>query len=274
MGEKMREFINLGKKKVVIGLIHLKPMPGTPFFEEGDFEKSLEKAQYDAKALYDGGADGCLVQTVERVYPLGDEADYARVAGMAAITHAVSQSTGPDFQIGVQIMVNALKASVAIAKVCDGSYIRCAALVGSTMTPWGLVQANPHDFLTYRANIGAKNIKLIVEIDGMHFKWFGDKKPIAEIARAAQRLGADAVEIANPDPEVTLQTIEQIKQTLPDLPVILGGYTNHSNAARLLSAADGAFVGTCFENGDWGGRIDPQRVEEYVKIVQGLKALS
>jgi uncharacterized protein len=266
----MREFSNLGKKKVVIGLIHLKPMPGTPFFQDGDFEKSLEKALLDAKALYEGGADGCLIQTVDRVYPLGDEADYTRVAGIAAITNAVSQATGADFQIGVQIMVNALKASTAIAKVCGGSYIRCAALVGSSMTHWGLVQSNAYDFLTYRAGIGAQNIKLIVEIDGMHFKWHGDKKPTAEIAQAAYRLGASAVEIANPNPEWVIQTVKEIKQVLPEMPVILGGYTNHSNAAKMLAAADGAFVGTCFENGNWGGRIDPQRVEEYVKIVQGL----
>src|ERR671925_542693 len=76
-----------------------------------------KKAVADATALYHGGADGCLVQTVDRVYPATDEADYARVAAMAAITQAVADATGPEFQIGVQMMLNALKASIAVAKV-------------------------------------------------------------------------------------------------------------------------------------------------------------
>ena len=62
------------------------------------------------------GADGCLIQTVDRVYSTKDEADYARVAAMAAIVKAVADATRPDFQVGVQIMVNALKASLAVAK--------------------------------------------------------------------------------------------------------------------------------------------------------------
>ena len=40
----MRSFDALGKHKVIIGLLHLLPSPGTPHYEEGNFEKSLEKA--------------------------------------------------------------------------------------------------------------------------------------------------------------------------------------------------------------------------------------
>ena len=31
----MNIFKNVNKKKLVIGLIHLKPMPGTPLYKEG-----------------------------------------------------------------------------------------------------------------------------------------------------------------------------------------------------------------------------------------------
>ena len=111
----IRTFGTLGKKKVVIGMVHLLPLPGTPFYQEDTLEQTLDKAVADATALYQGGADGCLIQTVDRVYPATDEADYARVAAMAMVTKAVADATGPEFQIGVQIMLNALKASVADA---------------------------------------------------------------------------------------------------------------------------------------------------------------
>ena len=265
----MRTFDSLGKKKVVIGMVHLLPLPGTPFYHEGNMEQSLEKAVADATALYHGGADGCLVQTVDRVYPAADEADYARVAAMAAIVQAVADATGPEFQIGVQIMVNALKASVAVAKVCGGSFLRCTALVGATLTPSGMVQANPHDFLTYRAGIGANHVKLIAEVNSMHFRWLGEK-PTAEVARMAARMGAAAVEVAHPDEETNARLVREIKQAMPHLPVMLGGHTNHDNVARRLAAADGVFVGTCLKSEGWDGRVDVERVREYVKIVASL----
>lgn len=100
-------------------------------------EASLDKAVADARALYEGGADGCLIQTVDRIYPTGEDQDYARVAAMAAIAKSVADATGPEFHIGVQIMVNALKASLAVVKVCGGSFIRCTALVGGDVDPIG-----------------------------------------------------------------------------------------------------------------------------------------
>lgn len=265
----MRTFDSLGKKKVVIGMVHLPPLPGTPFYQEGNMELALDKAVADATALYQGGADGCLVQTVDRVYPTTDEADYARVAAMAAIVKAVADATGPEFQIGVQMMMNALKASVAVAKVCGGSFLRCTALVGATLTPSGMVQANPHDFLTYRASLGANHIRLIAEVDSMHFHWLGGRST-AEVARMAARLGAAAVEVAHADEETNARLVHEIKQAMPHLPVILGGHTNHENVARRLARADGVFVGTCLKSEDWDGRVDVERVREYVKIVASL----
>jgi len=265
----VRVFDRLGKQKAVLGMIHLGTMPGTPFYEEGSYEATLETALASAVALAEGGADGCLVQTVDRVYTTKDESDPARVAGVANIVRAIDQATPPDFQIGVQIMRNALKASVAVAKVCNGSYVRCGALVGATLTAHGLVEANPLDVMQYRAAIHAEHVKMIAEVDSMHFKWFGGK-PVAEVARSARTVGAAAVSLGDPDEETALRMIHEVREAVPGLPIILAGYTNHENAARLLAAADGAFVGTCLEQGGWGGRIDVERVRAYVEIVRSI----
>lgn len=265
----MRSFDALGRKKVVIGLVHLLPLPGTPFFEPGNTERALDKAVRDAIALSQGGADGCLIQTVDRVYPTGDEADYARVAAVAAITRAVAEAVPPTFQIGLQIMVNALKASAAVAAVCGGSFLRCTALVGATLTPSGVVEAQPLEFLTYRARIGGNRLKLIAEVESMHFHWMGER-PVPEVARTAARMGADAVEVAHPDEAVSNRLVRDIKRAHPHLPVILGGHTNHENAARRLAEADGAFVGSCLKSGAWDSDIDAQRVRDYVEMVGGM----
>ncbi len=267
----MRVFDSLGKKKAVLGMVHLGAMPGTPFYEEGSYEATFEKALGDALALYQGGATGCLVQTVDRVYTARDESDPARVAGVANIVRAIAQATGPEFQIGVQIMRNAIKASIAVAKVCDGTYVRCGALVGATLSPHGWVEANPLDVLSYRQQLNAKHVKLIAEVDSMHFKWFGGK-PTAEVAQAARYVGADAVSLGDPNEETTLRMIREVRKAVPGMPILLCGYTNFDNTARLLAEADGAFVGTVLEKGKWGGPIDVERVRQYMEIVNRIPA--
>jgi uncharacterized protein len=258
--------------KNIIGMIHLQPLPGTPFHEEGSLPGILERAVSSATALKAGGAGGCLVQTVDRVYGTGDDCDPARTAALSLIVDAVVRATGKDpaFRVGVQIMRNALSASLAVAKVAGGSFIRAGALVGMTLTAHGMVVADPLRVAEYRRRISAESIEVIAEVDSMHFHWFGGGKPTGEVAGAARNMGADAVSLGDPDEDRTLEMIASVRRSAPGLPVILAGYTNHENAGRLLAAADGAFVGTCLEQGGWGGRIDIDRVRAYMDIVHAL----
>lgn len=267
----MTIFKNVNKKKLVIGLIHLKPLPGTPLFEEGLFEVSLEKAIKDATALYKGGADGCLVQTVDRIYPSSDDADYARVSAMAIITYAVKQATGPDFHVGAQIMWNCITPSLGVAKAAGACFTRATALVGTTNSAFGVIDANPLKVQNYRKLIGAQDVGIIAEIQGYHFNWIGDEYAIERRAQMAMMAGADAVEVLDADEDKNNEMVTRIKATNPNIPVILGGKTDLENVHRRLKHADGALVGSCFEAGNWGGLIDKSIVKEYVDIVRSLE---
>ena len=267
----MSIFNNLGKKKLVFGLIHLKPLPGTPLFEEGNLELSLEKALKDAQALYAGGADGCLLQTVDRIYPSGDDTDYARVAAMTVITHEVKKATAPEFHVGAQMMWNCITPSLAVSKVCGASFTRCSAFVGTTATPYGIMNSNPEMVQSYRNRIGARDVAMIAEIEGYHFKWMNGDMPIEAKARMAMTVGADAVEVLHDDEEINNKMVHDIKAFNPNIPVVLGGKTNLENCARRMKEADAALVGSCFENGKWGGNVDTNIVKEYVGIIRSLE---
>jgi len=267
----MGRFDSLGQRKVVLGMVHLQPLPGTPFHRSGTFSEILRTAVESARSLQAGGADGCLVQTVDRVYTTGEDSDPARTSALALIVNAIVAATDEDFQVGVQVMANALKASLAVAKVAGGTYIRAGAVVGATMSSYGLIEAHPHEVMTYRRSIDAADIKVIAEVDSMHYRWLGAGKSTAEVAGSARRVGADAVAVSHPEESVMLDMIASVKDAVPDLPVILAGNTTHENAARLVAAADGAFVGTCLESGGWGGQIDVEKVKAYVDIVRSLE---
>ncbi|MEV4249961.1 BtpA/SgcQ family protein [Streptosporangium canum] len=261
----------LGRGKLVLGMIHLPPLPGTPYHDGGGVEPIVERAVACARALVDGGADGCLIQTVDRVYAAGTDCDPARIAAMALITRAVVEAAGPGFRVGAQLMRNAVQASLAVTQVAGGHFTRVGALVGATMTAGGLVQGDPLAVAEYRNKIGAHGIALIAEVESMHFSWFGGGKTVAEVAATARQAGADAVSLCHHDDDTTMGMIAAVRAACPGLPVILAGQTHHGNPARLLGSADGAdgaFVGTCLESGGWGGVIDKDKVAAYVNTVR------
>jgi predicted TIM-barrel enzyme len=189
----MADYPRRDGRKTVIGMIHLRPLPGTPFHRDGTLEETLDSAVRSAVALERGGADGCLVQTVDRVYSVADESDPARTAAMGLIVDALVRSTGDGFRVGVQMMRNAVSASLAVAKVAGGSFVRVGALVGQTLSPHGMVTPDPLRVMEYRRQIAGEGIGIVADIDSMHFSWFGGGKTTAEVAKAAQVVGADAV---------------------------------------------------------------------------------
>ena len=256
--------------KTIIGMVHLPPLPGTPFHRAGTFTKIVETAVSSARALDEAGADGCLVQTVDRVYPVIDDADPARVAALAILVHEIDAATSTAFRIGVQVMCNANQAALAVASVGGGTFIRATALVGASMTPHGLVQSDAEAVMRYRSAIGAREVDIVADIDTMHFRWFGGEKPIGEIARAARLVGASAVALSNPDMRAVIGAVEAVRAATPDMPVMLAGGTNHDNVDQLLRVADGAFVGSCLERSGWGGSIDPELARSYVNAVRQL----
>lgn len=258
-------------EKLIFGLIHLRPMPGTPFYGEGDYEGSIKKALKDAKALENGGASGCLIQTVDKVYPTGDDSDYVRAACLAVISNEVKKAVGPDFKIGVQLMWNCITPSLAVAKSVRADFTRCTALVGQTPSPFGgVINANPLKVLEYRRKIGAEPVELLAEIAGYHFHGGYDKEALLGRVASAAMVRADAVEIMGKDEELNNRMEADIRAAYPDMPIILGGGTDVASARSRLRQADGALVGRCFEGENWGEGVDERIVAAYMKEVRSI----
>ncbi|HWS29407.1 MAG TPA: BtpA/SgcQ family protein, partial [Clostridia bacterium] len=256
--------------KLIFGLIHLLPMPGTPYYHDGDYEKSIAKAVTDAKALENGGATGCLIQTVDKVYPSGNDSDYARVACMAVIANEVRKNVGAGFKIGVQIMWNCITPSLAVAKSVNADFTRCTALIGTTTSPFGTIEADPLHVFEYRRKIDACSVDLIAEIAGYHFKSGYNKEVLLGLVQSANMVGASAVEIMHKDEATNNQMERDIREAFPHMPIVLGGATDVGSAKSRLRDADAALVGRCFENGSWGGGIDEETVAAYMKEVNSI----
>lgn len=253
-------------QKYIIGMVHLLPLPGTPFYKEDSLEQIIEKAVADASALSRGGAQGCLIQTVDRVYTNTDDTDYARVAAMTLVVDAVKKALPADFIIGVQLMWNCITPSLAVAKICGVDFVRCSVLVGTSDSPYGTVEGQPLLVQEYRQKLNAMDISLIVEIQGYHFQGSSDMlKEICSRAYFATYAGADAVEIVDSDEEKNNAMAKAIREM--NIPVVLGGGTNVENVKRRMQYANAAFVGSHFQNKNWGGAIDENAVKAYMEAL-------
>lgn len=258
-------------EKLILGLIHLRPMPGTPFYKEGDYETSIRKAVKDAKALEQGGASGCLIQTVDKVYPTGDESDHVRATCLAVIASEVKKAVGPDFKIGAQLMWNCITPSLAAARAVGADFTRCTALVGQTPSPFGgVIHGDPLKVFQYRKKIGAESVDMLAEIAGYHFHGGYDKEALLERVASTAMVRADAVEIMSKDEELNNRMELDIRAAYPDMPIILGGGTDVASAKSRLRNADGALVGRCFEGDLWGEGVDAGIVEAYMKEVRSI----
>ena len=263
-------FNNLNGRKLVIGLVHLLPMIGTPLYEDGTLEKMTEKAIKDCLTLKKNGADGGLIQTVDVYYPATDDTDYARVAGLAAIVARCRDAVGADFLLGAQIMWNCITPSLAVCKASGADFTRCTALAGDTDSIYGKIVAQPLKVAEYRRKLDANDIGLIAEISGYHHKSGCIAENIKELARTTMRVGANAIEVYDRDFEKNESLVRDVKAA-GNFPVILGGGTDVSNCKARLRYADGALVGTAFEGGHWGGPIIGEIVAEYVKQIRELE---
>ena len=256
-------------EKKLYGVIHIPPLPGTPFYESGSFPRILEDTARQAQAMADGGMDGVLLQTVDRVYSVEDDTDPARVAAMTLCARGVADLGIEGFELGVQIMRHAVSASLAVAKLVGARFVRADAIVGATLSTHGWVQPDPLKIMTYRRAIEAFDVRLIVDVDSMHYRWAGPDESTGDVARRAMTVGADAVCVANADREKTLEKIADVRRRAPKAPIMLGGFVNHANATRMLADADGAFVSGCLMDPDDPGRVHPGRVRDLVEVVRG-----
>jgi uncharacterized protein len=256
--------------RAVYGVIHVGPLPGTPFYEPGSWPRILHTALTDAQVMAEGGLDGVLLQTVDRVYSVGDETDPARIVAMTLLVQGAQAQAPPGFSVGVQIMRHAVSASLAVAKVVGAQFVRADGLVGATLSSHGWVEPDSLQIMTYRRAIDAFDVAVITDVDSMHYRWADPHETTGGVAKRAISVGADAVCVANPDTDEVLAKIADIRRCVPSARVFLGGFVNHDNADRLLAAADGAFVSGCLADPDHSDRVDAERVRQLVAIVQAI----
>jgi membrane complex biogenesis BtpA family protein len=255
-------------RKVIVGMVHLLPLPGSPRFR-GSMREIIRRARSDLRALLKGGVDAVLIENFgDAPYPVRSLPLISLMA-MAYVVGRLAQEIRRPF--GINIQFNQFKAEVALAAASGAQFVRVEGFVDNLLTDSGWSPACAAEVSRLRAQ-WAKALQIWADIHVKEAIVLGER-PLVETARAAIANMADVLIVtgAGTGVETPVQAVEAVKAVAP-CPVLIGSGLNPSNAAHLLRIADGAIVGTYFKkDGRVGNPVDPERVAELVTLARRLE---
>jgi len=234
-------------RKLVIGMVHLLPLPGSEDYRGGGLGPILERACEEARTLAAGGIDAIMLQNTGDLPPARD-GEPETIAAMSVIGAAIRRAVA--CPLGVNVLANGAVAALAIAQVIEASFVRIKVYVGAVVTTEGLL-------------IGAANMADVYDRTSAPV---GDM-PIAVAADLALRHGhADAAIVTGYSVEDSLARIRDIKAAIPGAIVLAGGGTTAENVGRFLEYGDGVVVGSSIKDtGQFVGTVDPARLAAYME---------
>jgi len=246
-------------RKVVIGMVHLKALPGTPLYDEtAGMEAILKAAEHDLDALQEGGIDGVMFcNENDRPYVL--TAGSATVAAMSAVVGALKSRINVPF--GVDILWDP-QATISIACATGAAFAR-EVFTGTYASDMGIWSPDAGATLRHRKSIGASGVRLLFNINAEFAAPLGSR-PLAEVARSVvfgSLPDALCVSGSMTGREADLFAIEQVKHVAGSVPVFANTGVRADNVEKYLSVADGAIVGTALKvDGVTWNPVDVSRV--------------
>ncbi len=266
----MKEIFKIDKP--IIGMVHLRPLPGSPNYDPSkSIEDLVEAALKDAKALENGGIDGILVSNesdIPYLFGVGPET----VASVTYIASRVKEEVG--VPVGVDVLWGDARASLAIAKVIGAKFIR-TLISGVYASDLGLINTNGAQVLRYRKFIGADDVKIFVYVNP-EFASPLSPRPLSIVTKTLSWLSmADAFCVSGPMPGMSpdIEELKRIRSEVPDAVLIANTGMNKDIVADYLKYVDGVIVGTSLKVGNVTlNPVDEKKVKEFMEVVNSVRS--
>mgnify|MGYP000846015767 FL=1 len=259
-----------GTNKPIIGMLHLKPLPGSPIYDGQGLSRVIETALKDAEALVNGGVNALQVENFNDPSYFPNEAPPETISALTIVAHEVRKSF-PKIPIGICLLADP-EASIAVAHCSGAQYIRATFFTEASVDVSGLVTRIPHAILRYRKFLDP-SIKILADVHIKHSAPLG-QRPIEEAAYDAAYFMADAILISGKHTGMptNIDDVKKVKKVLPEFPVYIGSGVNTKSVGELFEYADGAICGSSLKyDGISTNDVDEKRVVEFMKVVQKIR---
>ena len=253
--------------KVFIGVVHLRPLPGSPRWR-GDVESVIEFAVKDARAYERGGADALFIENFGDVPFTKGCVTPETIAAMAAAGRAIRQAV--KLPIGFNVLRNDARAALALCAVCGGEFIRVNVHTGAMLTDQGLIEGNAYETLRYRQRV-CPQVQIFADVHVKHAVPLGNWT-IEDAARDTVERGlADALIVSGAGTGLAADVadVERVRRTAPAAKVLLGSGVTVANVRDFLPVAEGFIVGSSLKlGGKLSNNVDPKRVAALARAIR------
>ena len=254
-----------GRERVLIGMIHVGALPGTPGAEQ-PIGSLAEAAVAEAELYRDAGFSAVIIENMhDRPYLRRDQVGPEIVAAMSVIGREVRRAVA--LPLGVQVLAGANRAALAVALAIGAAFVRVEGFVFAHVADEGMIEADAGELLRYRRAIGAEHVRVFADVKKKHAAHaLTADVDLAETARAAEFFLADGVIVTGAatgraaDPADVAAVSDAV-----DMPVLVGSGITPENFAAF-ARADGFIVGSAAKAGGvWTGALERRRLVALVK---------
>ena len=259
-----------GVDKPIIGMCHLRALPGDPGYDgAAGMRAVVEDAAANLDALQAGGADGVMFSN-EFSMPYLTQVETATVAAMSRVIAELYDHIKVPF--GVNVLWDPY-ASLDLAAAVDALFVR-EIFTGVYASDFGLWDTNCGAVVRHQHSIGAQHVRLLFNIVPEAAAYLA-RRDVVSIARSTVfNAHPDALCVSGltAGEETSAETLQAVKQAMPDLPVVANTGVRLSNVAEQLDIADAAIIGTAFKRaGVFENPVDADRVRSLMDKVKALR---
>ena len=251
-----------GEKKPVIGLVHIRALPGTACYQKDQgLPEVAARARRDYDNLVKGGIDSVIFCN-EFDKPYSKCVGPHIVASMTAIINKVLEGNRT-VPFGVDVQWDP-KAALAIAMATEADYIR-GIVCGSFCGDLGLLTPDPEQIMHYRNQIGANHIKILTNLSP-EFSVTLDSRPLTLRAQTVTKSSlVDGLCVSGfmAGGEAPYEQLNEVKKAVGDFTVVANTGVKFDNVKKILQIADACCVATCLKvDGNANNPIDVDNVKK------------
>ncbi|MEO9190022.1 MAG: BtpA/SgcQ family protein [Acetobacteraceae bacterium] len=257
------------RRKAVIGVIHLLPLPGSPGYDGQPMDALTEFALAEAERYRAGGMDGLIVENHGDIpFAKPDRLGPETAACMAVITDAVRRATG--LPVGVNVLANGALAALAVAKAAGAQFVRVNQWANAYVANEGFIEGPAAEATRYRAWLHAQPVRVFADVHVKHGAHaITADRSLGELARDVEFFDAD-VAIVTGQRTGDSASMDELRAIAAGtaLPVVVGSGVTPANVGDILALADGVIVASALKrDGVWWNPVDPERLAAFAQAV-------
>jgi uncharacterized protein len=261
------------RRGVTIGVVHLRPLPGSPNYKGESPSVIYEQALADARAYGEAGFDGLIVENHGDVPFLKPEVLGPETAALMAVAaERVRREVG--LTTGINVLANAALHALAIARAAGAAFVRVNQWANAYIANEGLIEGPAAPALRYRRSLAADEVQIFADSHVKHGSHaITADRSVAELTRDLEWSLADVViATGQRTGDVAGEAEVSAIRAATTLPLLVGSGVTATNVASVLRQADGVIVASSLKvDGVWWNPVDPERARAFIRVAAGLR---